>query len=61
MSELLSEPQYTTLTSLFYALFPPFIIIRAYREELTLAGEFGEQWQKYSKRVPAFVPRLKRK
>lgn len=52
---------YTTWTSLFYALFSPFIIIRAYREELTLAAEFGEQWQEYSKRVPAFVPRLKRK
>lgn len=52
---------YTTWTSLFYALFSPFIILRAYREEMTLAAEFGEQWQEYSNRVPAFVPRLKRK
>jgi protein-S-isoprenylcysteine O-methyltransferase Ste14 len=52
---------YTTWTSLLYALFSPFILLRAYREEMTLAAEFGEQWQEYAKRVPAFVPRMKRK
>ena len=52
---------YTTWITLFYALFSPFIILRAYREEMVLAAEFGEQWQEYSKRVPAFVPRLKRR
>ena len=52
---------YLTWTSLLYALFAPFIIVRAWREETALAAEFGEQWQEYCQRVPAFLPRLRRR
>ena len=32
------------------------VIVRAKREENLLAAEFGEQWQSYKDRVPAWVP-----
>jgi protein-S-isoprenylcysteine O-methyltransferase Ste14 len=51
---------YHTCTSLAYALFAPFVLLRARREELALAAEFGEQWQEYCREVPAFFPRLLR-
>jgi Cu+-exporting ATPase len=51
---------YSTWTTLLFVCFAPLTIIRARREEAALAAEFGEQWQAYCKRVPAFVPRLKR-
>jgi protein-S-isoprenylcysteine O-methyltransferase Ste14 len=49
---------YTTWTSLFFALFAPLTCIRARREEAALAAEFGEAWQEYCRRVPAFFPRF---
>ncbi|MCL4529705.1 MAG: isoprenylcysteine carboxylmethyltransferase family protein [Chloroflexi bacterium] len=51
---------YVTWTTLFFAVFAPFIVVRARNEEQALAEEFGERWREYSKRVPAFLPRLKR-
>lgn len=51
---------YGTWTALFYACFTPFIVLRARQEEAALAAEFGEQLQEYRRRVPAFLPRLKR-
>jgi hypothetical protein len=51
---------YSTWTTLIYAFFAPLTSVRARREEAALAAEFGEQWQEYSKRVPAFFPRLRR-
>jgi protein-S-isoprenylcysteine O-methyltransferase Ste14 len=49
---------YSTWTTLLFAIFTPLISIRARREEAALAAEFGEGWQNYCKRVPAFFPRL---
>jgi len=51
---------YPTWTTLMFACFAPMITIRARREETALAAEFGEQWQEYCKRVPAFLPWLRR-
>jgi protein-S-isoprenylcysteine O-methyltransferase Ste14 len=50
---------YQTWTTLAFALFAPFVLRRARREEAALAAEFGEQWQEYCRRVPAFIPHLK--
>lgn len=49
---------YQTWTTLAYAAFAPFVLLRARREEAALAAEFGERWQAYCQRVPAFLPRL---
>jgi protein-S-isoprenylcysteine O-methyltransferase Ste14 len=51
---------YQTWTALAYAVFAPFILFRAHREEQALAAEFGEEWQNYCRRVPAFFPRLRK-
>lgn len=51
---------YATWTTLLFAVFAPMVSVRARREEQALAEEFGQQWQEYCKRVPAFAPRLKR-
>lgn len=50
---------YPTWTTLAYVLFAPFVLRRARHEEIALAGEFGEEWQEYSRRVPALFPHLK--
>ena len=52
---------YNTWTTAAFAIFAPFVLFRARREEQALAAEFGKQWQEYCKRVPAFLPRLKRR
>ncbi len=52
---------YQTWTALAYALFAPFVLRRAHREEQVLAAEFGEEWQEYCNRVPGFFPHLRRK
>ncbi len=51
---------YPTWTTLLFACFAPFITVRARREEAALSAEFGEQWIEYCKRVPAFIPRMRR-
>jgi hypothetical protein len=51
---------YPTWTTLLFASFAPMITVRARREETALSAEFGEQWQEYCKRVPAFLPWLRR-
>jgi protein-S-isoprenylcysteine O-methyltransferase Ste14 len=51
---------FTTWTTLFFAIFAPLVTIRARREEMALSAEFGETWQAYCRRVPAFFPRLGR-
>jgi len=51
---------YFTWTTLYFACFALLLTVRARREEAALSAEFSEQWQEYCKRVPAFVPRLKR-
>jgi protein-S-isoprenylcysteine O-methyltransferase Ste14 len=52
---------YPTWTTLLFACFAPLTSVRAHREEAALAAEFGEQWQAYCRRVPAFFPRLNHK
>lgn len=47
---------YMTWTTVYFAVFAPFTLIRARREEQALSAEFGEQWQDYCRRVPAFIP-----
>jgi protein-S-isoprenylcysteine O-methyltransferase Ste14 len=51
---------YATWTTVYFAVFAPFILLRSRREEAALAAEFGAQWQAYCQHVPAFVPRLRR-
>jgi protein-S-isoprenylcysteine O-methyltransferase Ste14 len=51
---------YFTWTTVYFALFAPLTLVRARREEQALAAEFGERWQEYCKRVPAFFPRLRK-
>ena len=43
-----------------HALFAPFILRHARHVEQALAAEFGEEWQAYCRRVPAFLPRLRK-
>ena len=38
----------------------PELSFRARREEEALAAQFGEQWEEYCRRVPAWIPRLRR-
>jgi protein-S-isoprenylcysteine O-methyltransferase Ste14 len=52
---------YQTWTTLAYAVFAPFVLFRARREEIALALEFGEMWREYCRRVPAFFPRLNKR
>jgi protein-S-isoprenylcysteine O-methyltransferase Ste14 len=49
---------YFTWTTVFFSLFAPMLLLRARREEQVLAAEFGEQWQEYCQRTPAFLPRF---
>lgn len=51
---------YFTWTTLYFALFAPLTMVRARREEQALEAEFGEQWQAYRKRVPGFIPYLRK-
>jgi protein-S-isoprenylcysteine O-methyltransferase Ste14 len=49
---------YSTWTTLLFVCFAPLTCVRARHEETALAAEFGEKWQEYRRRVPAFFPRL---
>lgn len=51
---------YFTWTTLYFACFAPLMFFRAQREEAALSAEFGERWKEYCKRVPAFLPRLRK-
>ena len=52
---------YQTWTMVMLLILPLGLSIRAWREEQVLALEFGEEWQEYCKRVPAWIPHLWRK
>ena len=52
---------YRTWTFVFVTVNFLALVIRAKREEQALAMEFGEQWDVYVKRVPAWIPRLRHK
>jgi len=45
-------------TMVFFSLQFPALMRRARQEERVLAAEFGEEWQNYCQRVPAWLPRL---
>jgi protein-S-isoprenylcysteine O-methyltransferase Ste14 len=47
---------YFTWTTAYFAIFAPFLILRAWREERVLAEEFGGQWDEYCERVPMLFP-----
>jgi protein-S-isoprenylcysteine O-methyltransferase Ste14 len=47
---------YQTWTTVMFALFAPFLLLRARREEQALSAEFGGDWQTYSARVPMILP-----
>jgi protein-S-isoprenylcysteine O-methyltransferase Ste14 len=51
---------YATWTTVYFAAFAPFLMMRARREEQVLAAEFGEKWAEYCRRVPALIPWLRR-
>jgi len=51
---------YFTWTTVYFVLFAPLTMFRARREEQALSAEFGEQWRDYCKRVPAFIPHIRR-
>lgn len=48
---------YRTWTFVFVAVNFVALVVRARREEEALAAEFGEQWEAYRRRVPAWIPR----
>jgi hypothetical protein len=50
---------YPTWTTLIFACCAPLTAVRARREEVVLAAEFGKEWLDYCKRVPAFFPRFR--
>ena len=52
---------YRTWTFVFFLGNFPGIYHRAVREEEALALEFGDQWTAYAERVPAWLPRLRRR
>ena len=49
---------YRTWTMVFFAANFLGLVIRAKQEEESLSKIFGEQWQAYCKRVPAFFPQV---
>jgi len=51
---------YRTWTLVFLAVAFLGLVVRARREEQGLAAEFGEQWEEYCERVPAWIPCLLR-
>jgi protein-S-isoprenylcysteine O-methyltransferase Ste14 len=51
---------YRRWTFVFVALKFKLLVIRARREEKALAAEFGEDWEAYVSRVPAWIPRFRR-
>jgi Cu+-exporting ATPase len=52
---------YRTWTFVFVTANFLALAIRAKREEQALAIEFGDQWNAYARRVPAWIPRFRRK
>ena len=52
---------YQIWTTAAFAVFAPFVLFRARREEQALAAEFGEEWRAYTASVPMFLPRWKKK
>lgn len=58
LSAVGSQLIYSTWTTVFFVCFAPLMFVRAWREELVLSAEFGDEWQEYCKNVPAFIPQF---
>ncbi len=52
---------YLTWTGFFFAVFAPFVLMRARGEEKVLAEEFGEEWKQYCRKVPVLWPKLSKR
>jgi protein-S-isoprenylcysteine O-methyltransferase Ste14 len=52
---------YRTWSMLLFAAGMFGLVLRVRREERALAAEFAESWRAYANRVPAFVPRRRRR
>lgn len=48
---------YRTWTFVFMLSHCLALVLRARREEALLAAHFGEEWTRYARRVPAWIPR----
>lgn len=48
---------YRTWSTMLFVLQVPVLVVRAHREEELLARTFGEAWEQYAARVPAWLPR----
>ena len=59
LAELGAVLLYRTWSVLLIALNAPVLVLRAHKEEEVLSAEFGEEWAEYSRRVPAWTPRLR--
>lgn len=57
MAELGALLLYRTWTALLIVINIPVLPARAKREEALLAARFGAEWEEYSRRVPAWLPR----
>jgi protein-S-isoprenylcysteine O-methyltransferase Ste14 len=49
---------FRTWTLVFFSLNFLGLLVRARREAQVLAAEFGEEWQGYCRKVPAYFPRI---
>jgi hypothetical protein len=52
---------YRTWSTVLFVLQVPVLVVRAHREEELLARTFGEAWERYAARVPAWLPRHPRR
>lgn len=57
---LWSHETLSTGRLIFNLLFTSYALIGTYFEERSLVSTFGEEYHAYARRVPAFIPRLKR-
>jgi protein-S-isoprenylcysteine O-methyltransferase Ste14 len=51
---------YRTWATALIVLQIPILVLRSRQEEKALAAEFGDQWEEYRARVPAWIPRMSR-
>ena len=51
---------YFTWTTVYFAIFAPFTLVRAKREETALSEDFGNRWVEYCKHVPMLIPHMRK-
>ena len=52
---------YRTWSTVLFVVQVPVLVVRAHREEELLARAFGDAWDRYAARVPAWLPRRPRR